>query len=156
MEGCRECTGHSRWPGWEASTVPYVVAFIEQANQIFGPTEGFDAEALARMLEGVDSVRDAVERFELLDAIEGDQNRAVAAEFLQLLPPSLDAAVLAVVRSALARGLPIQFTWKPGYAFELGLWESSLHEEDKGRWVGLVNVLIVSPDPPEGGAAAAS
>jgi len=136
--------------------VPYVVAFIEQANQIFGPAEGFDAEALLRMLEGVDSVRDAVERFELLDAIEGDQNRRVAAEFLQLLPPSLDAAVLAVVRSSLARGLPIQFTWKPGYAFELGLWESSLHEEDKERWVGLVNVLIVSPDPPEGGAAAAS
>ena len=129
--------------------MPYVVAFIEQANQIFGPLGDFDPEALLRALEGVESVGEGIERFELLGAIEKEEQQRVAEQFIRLLPPSLDAAILAALRSALERGRPTQFTWKPGYAFEVGLWESSKYEEEEGRWVGLVNILIVSPDPPE-------
>ena len=132
--------------------MPYVVAFIEQANQIFGPLGDFDPEALLRALEGVESVGEGIERFELLGAIEKEEQQRVAEQFIRLLPPSLDAAILAALRSALERGLPTQFTWKPGYAFEVGLWESSKYEEEEGRWVGLVNILIVSPDPPEDAA----
>ena len=132
--------------------MPYVVAFIEQANQIFGPLGDFDPEALLRALEGVESVGEGIERFELLGAIEKEEQQRVAEQFIRLLPPSLDAAILAALRSALERGLPTQFTWKPGYAFEVSLWESSKYEEEEGRWVGLVNILIVSPDPPEDAA----
>ena len=132
--------------------MPYVVAFIEQANQIFGPLGDFDPEALLRALEGVESVGEGIERFELLGAIEKEEQQRVAEQFIRLLPASLDAAILAALRSALERGLPTQFTWKPGYAFEVCLWESSKYEEEDGRWVGLVNILIVSPDPPEDAA----
>ncbi|MGZ4692897.1 MAG: hypothetical protein ACXWCM_15225 [Acidimicrobiales bacterium] len=142
--------------GWEGSTVPYVVAFIGQANQIFGPPGEWDPQALLGALEGIDSVREGIERFELLGAIEKEDQQRVAAEFLQLLPRSLDAAILAALRSALERGLRTQFTWKPGYAFELCLWESSKFEEDEGRWVGLVNIMIISPDPPEDQVAASA
>lgn len=133
--------------------MPYVVAFIGQANQIFGPAGEWDPQALLDALEGIESVRDGIERFELLGAIERDDQRQVAAEFLQLLPRSLDAAILAALRSALERGLRTQFTWKPGYAFELCLWEST-KQEAEGRWVGLVNIMIISPDPPEDPLAA--
>ena len=133
-------------------TVPYVVAFIEQANQIFGPPGEFDPGGLLRALEGVDSVREGIERFELLGAIEKEEQQRVAEEFIRLLPPSLDAAILAALRSALERGLRTQFTWKPGYAFEVTMWESSKFEHEESRWVGLVNILIVSPDPPEDAA----
>ncbi len=136
--------------------MPYVVAFIEQANQIFGPSDAFDPEALLRALDGVDAVREGIERFALLDAIEDEGNQQVAREFLELLPRSLDAAILAALRSALERGLPTQFTWKPGYAFELCLWESTTYEKDEGRWVGLVNIMIISPDPPEEPAGASA
>ena len=136
-----------RW--WEGKTVPYVVAFIEQANQIFGPPGAFDPQALLDALDGVESVREGIERF---GAIEKEEQQRVAAEFIRLLPPSLDAAILAALRSALGRGLRTQFTWKPGYAFEVTLWESSKFEEEDGKWVGLVNILIVSPDPPEDAA----
>ncbi len=132
--------------------MPYVVAFIEQANQIFSaPGDAFDPQGLLRALDGVESVGEGVQRFELLGAIESEAQQRVAEEFIRLLPPSLDAAILAALRSALERGLRTQFTWKPGYAFEVGLWESSKQESD-GRWVGLVNILIVSPDPPEDAA----
>lgn len=132
--------------------MPYVVAFIEQANQIFGaPGDAFDPQALLRALDGVESVAEGIERFELLAAIEHEEQQRVAEEFIRLLPPSLDAAIMAALRSALERGLRTQFTWKPGYAFEVDLWESSKEEGD-GRWVGLVNIMIVSPDPPEDAA----
>jgi hypothetical protein len=129
--------------------VPYIVAFIQQANQIFDPPGVIDSDGLLEALNGVDTVLEGIAQFELLGAIEDDEIRRLALEFIQLLPPSLDAAVLAVLRSALSRGLKTQFTWKPNYAFGLDLWESSKFDEEAGVWVGLVNVLILSPDPIE-------
>jgi hypothetical protein len=138
--------------GGRAETVPYVVAFIEQANQIFcAPGDAFDPQGLLRALEGVESVSEGIERFELLGAIESEAQQRVAEEFIRLLPLSLDAAILAALRSALERGLRTQFTWKPAYAFEVDLWESSEQRSD-GTWVGLVNIMIFSPDPPEDAA----
>jgi hypothetical protein len=134
--------------------VPYIVAFIQQANQLFDPPGDWNPEALLESLEGVDTVMDGIEQFGLLDAIQRREYHDSARAIVSQLPPSLDAAVLAVLRSALSRGLKTQFTWKPAYAFELDIWESSRFEADAkakggGAWVGLVNVMILSPDPVE-------
>lgn len=128
--------------------MPYIVASILRANEIFAPLEGFNPEALLGALREVETVREGIELLGLTDAIEYPGNAEVLIEFLDGLPPSLDASILAGLRSALSRGLRTQFTWKPGYAFDLTLWESSDQLAD-GKWVGLVNFLIVSPDPVE-------
>ena len=60
-----------------------------------------DSDGLLAALEGVDTVLEAIDRFDLFGAIDNEQYQQVAREFVEGLPPSLDAAVMAVVRSAL-------------------------------------------------------
>ena len=63
--------------------------------------------------------------------------------FLASIPPAVDAAIVAAVRSALERGLRAAISWQPGYDFELRIWDVS-HDGH-----GLVNVHLVSPHPVE-------
>lgn len=76
--------------------------------------------------------------------LEPDQAEELRRFFTQL-PRSLDAAVLAGLRSALERGLRTQVTWQPGYDFELRAWEVS--EGD----AGVLNLHVLSPHPDEPG-----
>ena len=65
---------------------------------------------------------------------------------LDALPPAVDAAMLAAARSAVERGLPVTFAWKPGVDIDLGVWETS--HEDGGEWVGAITVFLTAPAPP--------
>ena len=82
------------------------------------------------------SVRDAVERTTILDgltAAEATEARAV----LDALPPAVDAAILAALRSAFARNAPGRFEWHEGAFIELRTWE----EPGSGR----LRIVLVSP-----------
>ena len=105
--------------------MPYMQSAILRANEVFARLDGFEPESLG-----------------LLDVLEPDQADALRA-FLDALPPGLDAAILAGLRSALERGVRTQFTWRPAYEFELRAWEVS-----EGS-AGVLNMVISSPHPEE-------
>ena len=82
------------------------------------------------------SVRDAVERTAILDGFtpaEATETLAV----LDALPAAVDAAILAALRSALAREVPGRFEWHEGAFIELRTWE----EPGSGR----LHIVLVSP-----------
>jgi hypothetical protein len=58
---------------------------------------------------------------------------------MDALPQSVGAAVLAALRSAVERDLPVVLQWKPGVASEAQVWEVV---EDG---VGQIGILIVTP-----------
>jgi hypothetical protein len=64
-------------------------------------------------------------------------------EFIQTMPPSIDVAIVAALRSAFERGFRAQITWQPGYDWELRVWEVS----DAGTGHGVLDVFVTSPNP---------
>lgn len=122
--------------------MPFMVASVLRTNEVFGQLEGFLPEDLLEKIEGAATIREVGERLGLFDVLEPDQAEALK-EFLGTVPPSLDAAILAGLRSALDRGVRSQLTWQPGYDFELRAWEVSEGSD------GLVNLQLLTPHPPE-------
>ena len=123
--------------------MPYLVQPILRANEVLAQVDDFEPEPLLETIQGASTVNEAVEALGLFETLETDADRADLREFFDTIPASLDAAILAGVRSALERGVRTQVTWQPGYAFELRMWERS----DGAR--GVVNLHILSPEPPE-------
>ncbi len=126
--------------------MPFLVGSILLANETFAPLHDFDPGAILDATAEAETVLGAAEALGLLDVLS-EPNAVHMAEFLAAIPASLDAAALAALRSALARGVRVQVTWQPAYEFELRLWEAS-----EGS-AGLVNVHILSPHPQESPAS---
>ena len=122
--------------------MPYIVASILRANEVFARVDGFEPDALLAAIDGAPTLLDGAERLELFSVLDAD-NAEVLREFFTAVPPALDAAILAGLRSALSRGVRVQFSWQPGYEFELRAWERS-----EGSF-GVANFHILSPEPPE-------
>jgi hypothetical protein len=122
--------------------MPYVVASMLRANEVFANLDAFNPEALLDAISGAETVLEGADALGLFDVLDPD-NAAALREFFAQVPPAIDAAVLAGLRSALSRGLRTQITWQPGYDFELRAWEASEGSS------GLFNVHILSPHPPE-------
>lgn len=122
--------------------MPYMQSAILRANEVFARLDGFEPESLLEAIGEARGIRDGAESLGLLDVLEPDQADALRA-FLDALPPGLDAAILAGLRSALERGVRTQFTWRPAYEFELRAWEVS-----EGS-AGVLNMVISSPHPEE-------
>ncbi len=124
--------------------MPYMESALLQATQLFAPIERFDPQGLLEAIEGVDNLLDGAERMGLFEVLDGPYGDALRKHF-QKLPPSVDASILAGLRSALERGLRTQFIWKPAYDFELRMWEVS----DGGHAPGTLTFQILSPHPEE-------
>ncbi len=122
--------------------MPYLVEPILRANEVLARVEGFNAPPLLETIEGATSVLEAADALGIF-AVLSDADATTLRDFLETIPTALDAAILAGVRSALGRELRTQISWQPGYDFELRMWERSDGDE------GLVNLHIVSPEPPE-------
>ena len=122
--------------------MPYAVKSMLRANEVLANLDSFEPEALLAAISDVETVLDGAEALGLFDVLDPD-NATLLREFFALVPPALDAAVLAGIRSALSRGVRTQITWQPGYDFELRAWEASDGSS------GLFNVHILSPHPPE-------
>ena len=122
--------------------MPYMQAMVLRATDVFAQLDDFNPEALLEAIGDAETILEGAELLGLFDVLSGPQADGLR-EFLELMPPSLDAALVAGLRSALQRGLRTQFTWQPGYDFELRAWEVSSGSD------GVVNFHIVSPHPDE-------
>ena len=122
--------------------MPYVVKSILRANEVFANLDAFEPEALLDAISEAETVLDGAEALGLFDVLDED-NAMSLRDFFASVPPALDAAVLAGMRSALSRGVRTQITWQPGYDFELRAWEASEGSH------GLLNIHILSPHPLE-------
>ncbi len=126
--------------------MPFLVGSVLLANQTFSPVADFDPESVLSAIEDSSSVRAAAEALGLLEVLSEDQ-ALYMGDFLDSIPGSLDAAMLAALRDAFSRGVRVQISWQPGYDFELRAWEAS-----EGS-AGLCNLHVVSPHPYEGPAS---
>ena len=120
----------------------YMAETILLVHDVFAKLTGFDPELLLETLGDVATIADSAELLGLMDVLPEEQ-RDPMRNFLASIPPAVDAAIVAAVRSALARGLRAAISWQPGYAFEVRIWDVSFESH------GLVNIHLVSPHPVE-------
>lgn len=126
----------------------YMTKTIQLAQEVFGGLHDFEPDSLLASLDGVETIGAAADVLHLIDVLPAEQ-REPMTDFLASIPPSIDAAIVAAMRSALGRGLPVGISWQPGYDFELRVWDVSGPDGDGEPWVGMVNVHLVSPHPIE-------
>jgi hypothetical protein len=122
----------------------YGSMILVKANALFSPLEGFDPASLRDMLDGVETIAQAANSLGMEGVVPSEFQQPLM-DFLETIPPSIDAAALAAMRSALERGLRVTLTWEPAYYFELKVWDVSKLEGE--TWVGLVNVNLSARDP---------
>jgi hypothetical protein len=118
--------------------VPHVAKLVHRANRLL---DGTDAQEWRRAKDAVDhaeTILEAVDRAGLLEQL-GEPARAEAHTALEALPATVDVALLAALKSALHRRLPVVIQWKPGTNVELQVWEATEGE------VGHVGVLLITP-----------
>ena len=122
--------------------MPFLIGSVLLANETFSPLNDFDPDGILETIAESATVREAAEDLGLLSVLSEQQAERMV-EFLDAIPPALDAAVLAAARSAFARGVRVQLTWEPAYDFQVHLWEAA-----EGS-AGLVNINVLSPHPVE-------
>ena len=126
----------------------YMAETILLASEVFASLGGFDPEYLLSQVGDAASIADAAEILGLMDVLDEEQ-REPMREFLASIPPAIDAAVVASIKSALERGLRAAISWQPGYEFEVRVWDVSASVGEGVPWRGLVNVHLISPHPVE-------
>jgi hypothetical protein len=132
----------------EGGTDVYMTKTIQLAQEVFGGLSSFEPDSLLASLDGVETMGAAAAALHLIDVLPVEQREPMAG-FLASIPPSIDTAVIAAIRSSLARGLPVGISWQPGYDFELRVWDVSAPQGEGDPWAGMVNVHLVSPHPDE-------
>ena len=132
--------------------MPFLIESVLLGNELFGPSDqnpehdgGFNAEQLLGLIAEASTIREAAEALGLLATLS-EEKAANMVDFLNSIPASLDAALLAGARSALDRNLRVQLSWEPAYDFQLRAWEVSVGD------AGLCNLHLMSPHPYEGPA----
>jgi hypothetical protein len=128
----------------EEPALVYMSMLLVKANEAFAPTEGFNSGALADALGQVSNVADAAKALGLESVVATEWQQPLL-DFLESIPPSIDATIMAATRNALERGVRVTISWQPAAAFEVRVWDVT--KFDNGQWVGMVNVHILSPDP---------
>ena len=124
--------------------MPYLAKAVARANEQLSPSGPLDEDlVLALLNEQVSTVADAAGVLGLADVVP-EEHQEELANFLVGLPPAIDAAIVAAVKSALGRRVRTTVTWQPGYEHEMRAWDVSEGED------GMVNVHLISPNPFEG------
>src|SRR4030081_1013443 len=118
--------------------VPHMVATVRMANR------HLDHQDAALWKKASDAIVSSSTLSEVLEKVGGFNAPGVtdgdhARRAMDALPQSVGAAVLAALRSAVDRDLPVVLQWKPGVASEAQVWEVV---EDG---VGQIGILIVTP-----------
>jgi hypothetical protein len=126
----------------------YMTKTIQLAQEVFGGLHNFEPASLLASLDGVETIGAAADVLGLIEVLPAEQRQPMT-DFLASIPPSIDAAIVAAMRNALGRGLPVAISWQPGYDFELRVWDVSGPDGDGEPWVGMVNVHLISPHPDE-------
>jgi hypothetical protein len=136
---------HDQSGGYDPA-VPHVSELICQANRLLDGTDAGTRDAALSALDGASSVLQAVELAGLIDQLDKSR-QPEARDALKALPGSVDAALLAVLKGALKRGLQVVIQWKPGPNTELQVWEAV-----DGN-VGHVGVMLITPYARESAAS---
>jgi len=118
--------------------VPHAIRLVHKANRLLDGLDPNASRRARRVLASASSVLDAVERAGLLEDL-GEAADAEARAALAALPPSVDTALLAVLKGALERRLPVVIQWKPGAFVDLQVWEAV-----DGK-AGHVGVMLTTP-----------
>jgi hypothetical protein len=120
----------------------YMAETMAKVNEVFAATQNFHPGELLDTFQSAETVGQAAEMLGLLAVLDPEQQGPMT-EFLASIPPAIDAAIVAVARNALQRGLRVTYTWQPGYDFELRVWDVAFEHR------GMVNVHVSSPHPQE-------
>lgn len=131
----------------------FMAETILLANETFGRLNDFNPNSLLDQLKDTHSLLESAEKLGLIAVLDPEQQQPMRV-FLGSIPPAVDAAALAAVRSALGRGLRVGVSWQPGYDFELRVWDVSKEQQPNAPWRGMVNVHLSSPHPEEAEPAA--
>jgi hypothetical protein len=115
--------------------------FPGHLNQILGDVTGEEYATARSVVEGADTLQEAVEASGVLDRLDSDAGRAEARAVLDGIPPALDEAIIAALESAFERRMPVEVVWLES---ENELIEVRLSEEQHGD-VQRVRIVFVSP-----------
>jgi hypothetical protein len=127
----------------------YMAETILMIQETFGKLgEEFQPGALLDQVPEGATIGEAAEILGLIAVLDEEQ-REPMQQFLASIPPAIDVAIVAAIRSALQRGLRAAVSWQPGYEFEVRIWDVSKADGEDRPWRGLVNVHLVSPHPKE-------
>ena len=125
----------------------YGSMILVKANALFSPLEGFDPAYLLDMLEEVKTIAQAADILGM-EGIVPPEFQQPLMDFLETIPPSIDAATLAATRSALERGLPRRPDMGAGVSLRA---EGLGRQQGRGRHVGRPGQREpVSPRPRDG------
>jgi hypothetical protein len=115
--------------------MPRLQLIAERAN------ERFNRENISK----VDVSHFAAKSFGTLAFDLGIASNKIETDYLDSWPQALQAAVRAVVQSAVERRprVPVTFAWAAGYDYEVDFWESKSVKDS----IGAITILLRSPYP---------
>ena len=115
--------------------MPFLQAMAERAN------ERFNRENISK----VHASRLRTTSLAALASALGIARSKIETDYLDTWPKALQAAVGAVLQSAVERRPPVPVTiaWVPGYDYEVDVWESKSVKNS----IGAITVLLRSPYP---------
>jgi hypothetical protein len=115
--------------------MPAAAPVTHKANQILDGTDPVAQGVAREAVAGASTVHEAIERVGLLEGM-GDPIVAEARLVLAQLPQAIDQALLAALRSALERRIPVGVEWEQGEEISLRITEATR---------GHVLVVLVTP-----------
>lgn len=115
--------------------MPFLQAIAERANHQFSREN----------ISNVDGGRLAATSLGALASGLGIARSKTETDYLDAWPPALQAAVRAVLQSAVARQprVPVTIAWVPGYDYEVDVWESKSVKNS----IGAITIVLRSPYP---------
>lgn len=115
--------------------MPFLQAMAERANELF------NRENISK----VDRGRLKETSLGALASDLGIARNKTEIDYLDAWPQSLQAALRAVLQSAVERRPPVPVTiaWAPGYDYEMDVWESKSVKKS----IGAITILLRSPYP---------
>jgi hypothetical protein len=115
-----------------------MVATVRMANRHLDHQDAALWKRASQAILGSSTLTEVLDKVGGFD-VPGVSDADHARRAMDALPPSVGAAVLAALRSAVDRDLPVVIQWKPGVASEAQVWE--VVEDGAGQ----IGVLIVTP-----------
>lgn len=115
--------------------MPFLQKMSERANDLFNRDN----------IGNVQADRLAAKSLGDLASGLGISRSKTEADYLDAWPQSLQAALIAVLQSAVQRQprVPVTIAWSPGYDYEVNVWES----QSIPNSIGAITILLRSPYP---------
>jgi hypothetical protein len=114
-------------------------------NRKFSKLGNYDGPALNGQIGAATTLLEVADALNLVEEAKLNQDQlAELLTFVDSMPNTLDAAIVAALKQGLADGYWVQITWQPAVDWELRMW--ALHD-DGATPPGVLNLFILSPNP---------